>query len=109
MHTINRYIRRIVTDHHTVMFIGIMLVIMGFISLSEHLFEDVFGWQFKIAYGYIMLGLFNIMLAIAFIIMGTMNIEAGLSKNENPQALTEKRIKALEEKVSQLEKRGGDR
>jgi hypothetical protein len=101
----NEIVKRIVSDHHTVMFTGVMLLLMGFISLSEHLFEKILGIDFEIAYGFIFLGLFNILLAIAFIIMGVMNIEAGISATESPLSLLEKRVKALEDEQKKQNER----
>ena len=104
MKKINDILKRIVNDHHTVIFIGIMLIIMGLISLSENLLEKVFGLHFEIAYGFIFLGIFNILLALAFIIMGAMNIEAGMSSNDdNPLKELENRVRLLEEKIQRKE------
>ena len=103
----NRFVKRIVTDHHTVLFVGIMLFIMGAISLSENLLDKVFGIHFQIAYGFILLGAFNILMAVAFIIMGTMNIEAGLSTEEpSPLEALEQRVKELEARIEKMEKTG---
>lgn len=101
----NNIIKRIVTDHHTVVFIGIMLIIMGLISLSENLFENLFGIKFDIAYGFIMLGIFNILMALTFIIMGTKNIEAGLEESlkEDSVGILKKRIDELEQKTVALQ------
>ena len=104
-HKVNHIIKRIVTDHHTVMFIGVMLMLMGFISLSENLFEKMFGIQFNMAYGFIFLGVFNVLMAIAFIIMGAMNIEAVIQdeNKEDPLEAIQKRINDIEAKIESLE------
>ena len=104
-HKINHILKKIVTDHHTVMFIGVMLMLMGFISLSENLFDKIFGIQFEIGYGFIFLGAFNILMAIAFIIMGAMNIEAVIQdeKKEDPLEAIQKRINDLEAKTESIE------
>jgi hypothetical protein len=102
LNKVNSIIKKIVSDNHTIIFIGVMLVIMGLLSLSENLLKEIFGIKFHIAYGYIFLGIFNILLAIAFMIMGAINIESGIS--EDSENNIETRIKLLESKVSNLEK-----
>jgi hypothetical protein len=101
MNHVNRIVKRIVSDHHTVIFIGVVLIVMGLISLSDNLIENLLGIKYRVAYGYLFLGIFNVVAAIAFIIMGAMNVEAGID-SENP---LEKKIKQLEERVKHLEEK----
>lgn len=101
MKHLNRIIQRIVKDHHTVFFIGVVLIVMGLISLSENLFENLLGIEFDMAYGYLFLGIFNVIAAFAFILMGAMNIEAVIE----PQDVQPDRLGGLEERLSRLEER----
>lgn len=107
MNHFNSVIKKIVTDHHTVVFTGVMLLMMGMINLFDNLFENLLGISFHISYGFIFMGAFNIFLAIAFIIMGTANVEAGITAEKEIQKddeLCRNRIYELERRITELEK-----
>lgn len=107
MNHLNSIIKKIVTDHHTAVFTGIMLFMMGLINLFDNLFEKVLGISYNISYGFIFMGAFNILLAIAFIIMGTANVEAGIAPENDTQKddeICENRIYELEKRITELEK-----
>ena len=104
---VNKTIKRIVTDHHTVLFIGVMLMLMGLISFSQNLFQNLLGFEFQISHGFLLLGGFNVLLAVAFMIMGAMNVEAVISKEPDPISLLDERIKKLEEQLKEYRKNEG--
>ncbi|TCK59908.1 hypothetical protein [Seleniivibrio woodruffii] len=104
MKHLNLLVKKIVRDHHTVFFIGVVLIIMGLISLSENLFKNILGVEFNIAYGYLILGAFNIIAAFAFIIMGAMNIETAVE----PDSGETDRLADIENRLGRLEERIGN-
>ena len=105
MKKINNMIKRIVRDRHIVFFIGIMFIIMGLISLSDNIFEKMLGIKFHIAHGMLFLGIFNVVMALVFILVGTQSVEMGISSNDETNPLEEinNKIKMLEDRIKELE------
>lgn len=104
----NSYLRKIVRDHHTIMFVGIMFIIMGLINLNDHLLENLVGIKIKIGHGLILMGVFNVLLSITFLINGISTLEASIeSDNSAPdpnELLT--RIDKLEKEINELKNKG---
>lgn len=104
MNHLNKYVKKIVSDHHTVAFIGFMFILMGLINLNEHFLELVLGFQFKTSHGFILMGIFNILFSITFLLNGISTVENSLptkEMNQNNDSLKE-RIEILEKEIKEL-------
>lgn len=106
MDKVNRYLKKMVRDHHTVAFVGIMFIIMGLINLNDHLLENILGMKIKLGHGFILMGAFNVMLSFTFLINGISTVEASIDdKKPHPDIeKIQKEMKHLESKVHELEK-----
>lgn len=102
----NNYIKRIVKDHHTVAFVGVMFIIMGLINLNDHLLENLLGINIEVGHGFILMGIFNIMLSITFLINGVSTVEASIDADKPAPDinLMQSRIEELESKIEKLQK-----
>jgi hypothetical protein len=104
---INTYLKKIVRDHHTVMFVGVMFIIMGMINLNDHLLEKLIGMEIKIGHGMILMGVFNVFLSITFLINGISTVEAGLDAEKPAPDLNkmQQKINELEQEIKILKKK----
>jgi hypothetical protein len=99
----NVFVKRIVRDHHTIGFTGIMLIGMGLISFFENFFENILGLDFNFSHGLLFMGVFNVLLAVAFIIMGTASLEASIEKTVEADPIS-KKIDELQKEIEILQK-----
>ena len=102
MNHIHRMIQRIISDHHIVLFVGIMFILSGLINLNEHALEQFFNVRIELFHNHLFLGGFNVLLAITFLVIGTQNVEMSLEKESNDSTSSDA-IKKLEERVAELE------
>lgn len=107
MNHFNNQIRRIVRDHHTVMFVGIMFIIMGLINLNDHLLENLIGIEIKVGHGLVLMGVFNVLLSITFLINGISTVEASIDAEKPAPDLNkmQERIDELEKEIEILKKK----
>lgn len=103
----NKYIKRIVQDHHTVAFVGVMFIIMGLINFNDHFFEKLLGFDVKIGHGFILMGIFNVLLSLVFLINGISTVESTIKEKEEKTPSIEelqKKIDELESEIKILQK-----
>jgi hypothetical protein len=105
MNHFNKTIQKIVNDHHTVAFTGIMLIFMGSVSFFQNVFEKMLGVTLNLSHGFIFMGAFNILLAIAFILMGTSTIEMSLKQHSSTdEDILESKIASLSSELEKIKK-----
>ncbi|PKK89028.1 MAG: hypothetical protein CVV64_16205 [Candidatus Wallbacteria bacterium HGW-Wallbacteria-1] len=107
MKYLKKFINHLVSNHYTIMFLGIIFIISGVVNLSKNLFSDVLGISFDFTQSLIFMGIFNVLLAVSFIIIGTQDIENAISSEpESPQVPnSDSAFNEIKTKIANLEKR----
>ncbi len=105
--------RKIIDDYHTTLFLGVMLLLLGIIESARNFLVSVLGISITSHVVLLSLGVFNVVLAIAFFIMGARNIEAAEEIARAPRPAGDDRTLAdriveLEKRLSRLERGAGD-
>ncbi|HNT26833.1 MAG TPA: hypothetical protein PKH10_01520 [bacterium] len=105
--------RKIIDDYHTTLFLGIMLALLGIIESARNVLISVLGMPITSPLILLGLGVFNVILAFAFFIMGARNIEAAEEVAHTPrpagnEKLLAERIAELETRLSRLERGAKD-
>lgn len=103
-----RFLNKLVNDSHITVFLGFMFILSGVITASKEFLEKLFDIKVELFHGLIFMGLFNLLMALVFLIFGTRTIEAGAGIGEEngkkplPSEM-EQRIDDLQKRVSILE------
>ncbi len=103
------FFRRIIDDYHVTMFLGVMLVFLGVIESLRNIAVSILGVSITSPYILMGLGLFNVVLAVAFFVMGARSIEAA-EEAAHPERhpceceSLKKRIEELERRLAGMEK-----
>lgn len=105
--------RKIIDDYHTTLFLGVMLLLLGVIESARNFLVSVLGIPITSHIVLLGLGVFNVVLAIAFFIMGARNIEAAeeiahTRRQPSDGGAFADRIAELEKRLSRLERGVGD-
>lgn len=108
MSKLNNALKRIVNDHHVVLFTGVMFLISGLLQFVNVFIGEWLGVEIEIEFEFILLGVFNILMSVVFVVMGTRTIETvedQLHEKKHPNPLPAKSPEELQKIIDSLEKR----
>jgi hypothetical protein len=102
-------LKKLIDDSHVTLFMGIMIVLFGVIDGGRTFLTTICGFKIGSTAVIVGLGIFNILLAVVFIIMGARNIEVAEDVIHGGKAAgapgpLECRIAELERRLVILEK-----